>query len=95
MTYASQVGSAFAARHTLSNEKKVQKARIMEILQTFLEAHDAIKKYIKRNELDTARALLEECQQSALQIGETMVTKLHSSYGLWINTISGLRLAKS
>lgn len=44
----------------------------MEILQTLLEAHDAIKKYIKRNELDTARALLEECQQSALQIGETI-----------------------
>ena len=49
--------------------RKAQKAHLLEILQTLKEAHEAIKKYISRCELETARALLSDCQQSALQIG--------------------------
>ena len=49
--------------------RKSQKAQLMEILQTLEEVHEAIKKYISRCELETARALLSDCQQSAFQVG--------------------------
>lgn len=50
--------------------RKAQKARLLEILRTLREAHKAIKKYVNRCELEMAHALLSECQQGAIQIGE-------------------------
>ena len=49
--------------------RKAQKTQLLEILHTLEEAHEAIRQYIGRHELETARALLSDCQQSALQIG--------------------------
>lgn len=49
--------------------RKAQKTQLLEILHTLEEAHEAIRQYIGRRELETARALLSDCQQSALQIG--------------------------
>lgn len=50
--------------------RKAQKAQLLEILQTLQEAHKEIKKHISRCEMEMAYALLGECQQSAVQIGE-------------------------
>ena len=49
--------------------RKAQKAQLLEILQTLEEAHKAIKNYAGRRELEAARALLSECQESAVQVG--------------------------
>ena len=49
--------------------RKTQKIQLLDILQTLREAHEAIKKYISRCEPEMARALLSDCQQSAIQIG--------------------------
>ena len=49
--------------------RKAQKAQLLEILQTLREAHESIKKCIDRCELETARVLLSDCQESAVQVG--------------------------
>ena len=49
--------------------RKAQKAQLLEVLQTLREAHEAVKKYIGRCELEAARALLSDCQENAFQVG--------------------------
>ena len=49
--------------------RKPEKEQLLEILQTLREVHKIIKKHINRRELEAARTLLCECQQSAIQIG--------------------------
>lgn len=51
------------------NMRNAQKASLLEIIQTLHEAHETVKTYISRNDLEPARTLLCECQQTAFQIG--------------------------
>lgn len=49
--------------------RKYIKQNIIEILCTLHEAHDCIKNYIEKNERENAQAVLGDCQQVAIEIG--------------------------
>lgn len=50
--------------------RKAQKAQILEMLKTLREAHQIINSCLDRKELGKACALLADCQQSAIRVGE-------------------------
>ncbi|MBR1634295.1 MAG: hypothetical protein IJ682_04435 [Lachnospiraceae bacterium] len=50
--------------------RKYYKNQCKELIRTLEEAHGEIVKFISKNEIDTASALLEQCQQAAVAIGE-------------------------
>ena len=52
--------------------RKQQKAQIESFLNLLIRAHEEIKKSISSNKLDIALDLLAQCQDSAIQIGETI-----------------------
>ena len=52
--------------------RKQQKAQIESFLNLLIRAHEEIEKSISSNKLDIALDLLAQCQDSAIQIGETI-----------------------
>ena len=50
--------------------KKKQKEQILEILQTLESAHFILKNYILQNDFENVFNLLQECQQTAICVGE-------------------------
>lgn len=49
--------------------RKAQKQSLLEMISTLYEAHDVIKKYIKKNEIENAQVMLADCQNAAVQLG--------------------------
>lgn len=54
--------------------RKFIENQILEIFKTLYEAHNSIKSYIEKKESDNAAALLGECQNTAVQIGDIIDT---------------------
>ncbi len=52
--------------------RKIQKTQIEDFLHLLSRAHEEIKKAISSGKKDTALDLLSQCQDSAIQIGETI-----------------------
>lgn len=52
--------------------RKFIKEQILEIFKTLYEAHSSVKVYIEKKEYDNAVAILGECQNAAVQIGDTI-----------------------
>lgn len=50
--------------------RKYNKTQCIELIKTLEEAHSEIRKYINNKDINTAAALLEQCQQAAISIGE-------------------------
>lgn len=57
--------------------RKAQKQILLEVVGTLYKAHDAIKRYIKKNEIENAQAMLADCQNTAVQLGG-MIEELES-----------------
>lgn len=49
--------------------RKLQKKQIEDIIKLFDKAHDAIKKAVETDNQENALTLLEQCQDSAIQVG--------------------------
>ena len=49
--------------------RKYQKSQCIEMIKTLEEAHGEIAKFIEKNEIDAASALLGECQEAAISLG--------------------------
>ncbi len=54
--------------------RKAQKNNILEIIKTFYEAHEVIKKLVSQQDFDSAYAVLGDCQSTAIQLGELIET---------------------
>ncbi len=52
--------------------RKYQKTQCYEMLHTLEEAHREISALTKKGDLDSASGLLEQCQESAIEIGRTV-----------------------
>lgn len=66
--------------------RKFLKNSILEIFKTLYEAHSSIKKMIEKKDFKNARALLEDCQNTAIQIG----TSIEASEGEGFVTVGYL-----
>lgn len=49
--------------------RKAQKQGILEIINTLYEAHKFVKKYIDEKEIANAQAMMAECQNTAIDLG--------------------------
>ena len=52
--------------------KKAQKEQAESIIRLLGNVHDGIKKAVERGQYDSARELLSQCQESAIELGETI-----------------------
>ena len=52
--------------------KKAQKEQAENIIRLLGNVHDGIKKAVERGQYDSARELLSQCQESAIELGETI-----------------------
>lgn len=52
--------------------RKVQKKQIQEIMESLNEAHEEIQKLLKQREYKTAQAVLADCQQCAIEVGNAI-----------------------
>ncbi len=52
--------------------KKAQKEQAENIIRLLSDVHDGIKKAVERGQYDSARQLLSQCQESAIELGETI-----------------------
>ena len=52
--------------------KKAQKEQAETIIRLLGNVHDGIKKAVERGQYDSARELLSQCQESAIELGETI-----------------------
>ncbi len=52
--------------------KKAQKEQAENIIRLLGNVHDGIKKAVERGRYDSARDLLSQCQESAIELGETI-----------------------
>ncbi len=50
--------------------RKFVKKQLLDIFRTLYEAHDSVKVLIEKNDTDNAIALLGDCQNTAVQIGD-------------------------
>ena len=50
--------------------RKHEKQQLLELINTLREAHKEAARYVENNENDTAIALLTECQNAAIEMGE-------------------------
>lgn len=55
--------------------RKMQKEILTEIVGKLSETHNEIKEYIKNRDIENAQAMLADCQNAALQLGD-MIEKL-------------------
>lgn len=69
-----------------SRMRKFLKNSILEIFQTMYEAHVSIKKMIDKKDFENVSVLLEDCQNTAVQIG----TSIESSEGEGFVTVGYL-----
>ena len=54
--------------------RKYQKSQCIEMIKTLEEAHGEIAKFIEKKEIDAASALLGECQEAAISLGNIVET---------------------
>ncbi|MGN1135972.1 MAG: hypothetical protein ACI4SF_07115 [Oscillospiraceae bacterium] len=66
--------------------RRFLKNSILEIFKTLYEAHSSIKKMIEKKDFKNARVLLEDCQNTAIQIG----TSIEASEGEGFVTVGYL-----
>ena len=52
--------------------RKAQKQLLLNLIQTLFEAHGMIAQYINGKHIENARALVAECQNSAIRMGESI-----------------------
>ena len=52
--------------------KKAQKEQAENIIRLLGHVHDGIKKAVERRQYNNARELLSQCQESAIELGETI-----------------------
>lgn len=63
-----------------------QKKMALEFIHTLYQAHDQIKNMINKNKLDSARDMLEQCQEGAIHLGE-LIEKSEGEDGVTIELL--------